>query len=302
MFELESDRLRRFIAARKETPRDDRCNIEKPRLSIVIPSLNQGRFLERTILSVLNQNYPNCELIIIDGGSTDSSIRTIKKYEKSISYWVSEKDEGQSDAINKGLRCVTGDFIGWQNADDVYSPLVFEEFARAYYENPGYDIYYGNRYYIDETDRILAAKYLSKTSLFYCKYRGMTLTNQTAFFSMNLIRRVGGMDVSLHFAMDNEFFLRSLLRGARAKHIPRFWGAIRHHRCSKTGSGNAKEWEKEHRYIRAKYRIPMGMRYVIHNKMAILVRLWGLLRQPRALAYHVKWHFEKTPADDQRSR
>ena len=96
-----------------------------PKISIVTPSFNQGEYLEETILSVIGQNYPNLEYIIIDGGSKDNSVEIIKKYEKYLTYWVSENDEGQSDAINKGFKIATGDIFGWLNSDDLYMPNVF---------------------------------------------------------------------------------------------------------------------------------------------------------------------------------
>ena len=96
-----------------------------PKISIVTPSFNQGEYLEETILSVIGQNYPNLEYIIIDGGSKDNSVEIIKKYEKYLTYWVSENDEGQSDAINKGFKIATGDIFGWLNSDDLFMPNVF---------------------------------------------------------------------------------------------------------------------------------------------------------------------------------
>src|SRR4051812_48252088 len=96
-----------------------------PKISIVTPTLNQGNFIEETILSVIGQNYPNLEYIILDGGSTDNTIEIIKKYEKHLAYWSSEPDKGQSDAINKGFKIATGDILGWINSDDYYMPGIF---------------------------------------------------------------------------------------------------------------------------------------------------------------------------------
>ena len=96
-----------------------------PKLSIIIPNYNYGNYIEETILSVINQNYPNTELIIIDGGSTDDSIEIIKKYNKHINYWISEKDNGQADAINRGLKVATGDYVAFMNSDDTYLDNAF---------------------------------------------------------------------------------------------------------------------------------------------------------------------------------
>ena len=126
-----------------------------PRISIVTPSYNQAEFLEKTILSILNQNYPNLEYIIIDGVSTDGSVEIIKKYERYLAYWISERDNGQADAINKGFKIATGDFIAWQNSDDVYLPGSFFKVIEKFEKYPNPDIVFGNVYLINESDEIL---------------------------------------------------------------------------------------------------------------------------------------------------
>lgn len=126
-----------------------------PKISIVIPSYNKGEFIEKTILSVLNQNYPNLECIVIDGGSTDHTMDIIKKYERFIAYWVSEKDSGQSEALNKGFARATGELVNEQDADDIFLPDAFHKVAELYGKYPRADIIFGNRLDIDEHDHVI---------------------------------------------------------------------------------------------------------------------------------------------------
>lgn len=204
-----------------------------PRLTIVTPSFNQVQFLERTILSVLNQDYPNLEYIIIDGGSTDGSIEVIKKYENRLAYWISEKDLGQSHAINKGLKLATGDWVAWQNSDDIFYPGTFESFAREIINNPTVDLIIGNMNLIDENDQIINdLKYVTPTydSLVA---EGMVLTNQAAFWRKSLHKKIGYLNEGLHYGFDYEWFLRVLKKSA-AIHINQTWGGLRMHEATKT--------------------------------------------------------------------
>lgn len=125
-----------------------------PRISVVTPSYNHAQFLETAILSVLNQNYPNLEYIIIDGGSTDGSVEIIKRYEKHLTYWVSEGDKGPADASNKGFVRSSGDILGWIPADDKYEPGVFFYIAKYFLENPDVSLLYGDVNLIDANDNI----------------------------------------------------------------------------------------------------------------------------------------------------
>jgi glycosyltransferase involved in cell wall biosynthesis len=207
-----------------------------PKISIVTPSYNQAKFLERTILSVLNQNYPNLEYIVIDGGSTDGSVEIIERYEKYLAYWVSEKDNGQSDALNKGFSKATGYIIGWQNSDDIYLPSAFYKIAQLFGMNHHTDIIYGNRLDINEKDRIIGESRFTRFSVIVYWYDGMLLSNQSAFWKKSLFSKIGMLDTRFHAVMDYEFFLRAGLKKSRFKHVPYYFGAIRRHSASKTST------------------------------------------------------------------
>src|SRR4030067_2568795 len=129
---------------------DDNLLLKKdktyPKISIVIPSYNQAQFLEKTILSILNQNYPNLEVIIIDGGSKDESIGIIKRYERYLAFWVSEQDNGQAHAINKGFKIASGDIVAWQNSDDIYLPDTFHKVIKVLEKYKDAELIFGNIY------------------------------------------------------------------------------------------------------------------------------------------------------------
>jgi len=187
-------------------------NIRYPKVSIVTPSFNQGVFLEQTIRSVLLQNYPNLEYIIIDGGSTDDSIEIIKKYETWLTYWVSEKDEGQAQAINKGLQHCTGLIFNWLNSDDWYLPNVLEIIGRTFVQTLDLQIFCGQQI-IQYTNgkSILGrpspiAKHLETTL-------SLTNINQPAtFFHLPTLQPLLPLREDLHYLFDAEIWLRFLLK------------------------------------------------------------------------------------------
>jgi glycosyltransferase involved in cell wall biosynthesis len=207
--------------------------LDLPRISIVTPSFNQAAFIERTICSVLDQNYPNLEYIIIDGGSTDDSVELIRRYEKYLAFWVSEKDRGQSHAINKGLKIATGDWVAWQNSDDIFYPGAFKSLANAARKNSKSTLIIGNMNMIDEQgDVINDLKYVTPTyeSLLA---EGMVLTNQAAFWRRSIHEKIGYLKEDLHYGFDFEWFLRILQYG-RATHVNKTWGGLRMHSQTKT--------------------------------------------------------------------
>jgi glycosyltransferase involved in cell wall biosynthesis len=180
-----------------------------PKISIITPSFNQGHYIEQTIISVLEQNYPALEYIIIDGGSTDNTPDIIRKYERYITYWTSEKDEGQSHAINKGVRLATGDVINWLNSDDYYMPGVLEHVGYRFL-NPHISAYCGrSRIFSEETEYISKGTDVYKDNL--AKTIGWARIDQPeTFFRRKVWEDIGLLNQNFHYVMDKEFWIRYL--------------------------------------------------------------------------------------------
>jgi glycosyltransferase involved in cell wall biosynthesis len=204
-----------------------------PKISVVTPSFNQAEFLERTILSVLDQNYPNLEYIIIDGGSTDGSVDIIKKYSDHLAYWVSEPDKGQTHAINKGLEKATGDWVAWQNSDDIFYPDAFASFVAGVKCHPNADLMIGNINLLDRNDKVLRDIRYVTPSYRGMLAEGMILVNQAAFWRRSVHANIGWLNEELHFAFDYEWFLR-LMKRYKGVHVDKIWGGYRLHDATKT--------------------------------------------------------------------
>jgi len=224
--------------------------VNTPKISIITPSFNQVDFLERTLLSVLEQDYPNIEYIVIDGGSTDGSVDLIKKYERRLAYWVSEKDRGQAHAINKGLERATGDWVAWQNSDDTYYPGAFSQLAAVAQSNGSAQLIIGNMNLIDRDDQILRdLKYVRPTYSSLLS-EGMILSNQSAFWQRKVHQELGLLSESLDCAFDYEWFLRLLAEGRQTAHVNTTWGALRVHGDTKT-SNRQDVFDREFEQIRS---------------------------------------------------
>ncbi|MEI9475044.1 MAG: glycosyltransferase family 2 protein [Deltaproteobacteria bacterium] len=183
------------------------------KVSIVTPSLNQGRFIEETIKSVQGQEYRNLEHIIVDGGSKDDTLNILRKYEGKI-HWISEKDEGQADAVNKGFRIATGEIIGWLNSDDLYLPGTIRKVVDFFENNPAADWLYGRCRIIDENGQ-LTRKWISRYKNLLgrkFRYRILLLENfisqPSVFFKKSVVEAIGQMDTKRCFTMDYEYWLR----------------------------------------------------------------------------------------------
>lgn len=233
-------------------------NLSYPKISIVTPSYNQAQFLERTILSVLNQNYPNLEYIIIDGGSTDGSVEIIKKYEKYLAYWVSEKDKGQSDALNKGFKRASGEMFFYLNADDVLLPGVLQIVANVFVRNKNIDAVYGNKLIISESDKILSERrstrwipVISKIGLYTQRSFGVYV--DTLFFRKELFFEVGGFDVQLKYNMDGDFFFRLLQLNPAFYFIREYFIGFRTHSYSKSVNFGDSHFKEETNLLFLKY-------------------------------------------------
>ncbi len=225
--------------------------IDWPKISIITPSFNQGRYLERTINSIIDQDYPNLEYIIIDGGSNDGSVDIIKKYSSRIAFWVSEPDKGQAHALNKGFTLATGEIIGWLNSDDLYCPGALSLVARTINEFPYADACFGGIFIIDESDRIKNAIWPVEPVPAYNFHVGLSIHQQGLFWRRDLFSRIGMLDESLHFAMDLDFIIRILLNGGLSR-ICKHIGMFRVHNDSKTSSANVLN-NQEHLIIKERY-------------------------------------------------
>ncbi len=205
-----------------------------PLVSIVTPSFNQGRFLRRTIDSVLSQDYPHIEYFVIDGGSRDESVDILRSYGNCF-YWRSQPDRGQSDAINQGLQLARGDILGYLNSDDVLLPGTIATVVKHFESNADWDLLYGNAHEIDVDNRIFA-EYPTAPYAFDRLLQSCCICQPAAFWRRRIVEQIGWFDDDLHYAMDYEYWLRLGQAGGTLVHVPEFLACSRVYPETKTQS------------------------------------------------------------------
>lgn len=214
----------------------------KPALvSIITPSFNQAAFLEATIQSVLAQTYPNIEYILIDGASDDGSLAIIKRYQKHFTYWQSNKDAGQTDAINQGLTRAKGKYQAWINADDILLPNAVEEAVKYLDQHSETGLVYGQADFINASGKIIGQFPAAQTDYKKLMRGYVHVPQQAAFWRSDLWKKVGPLDQSFFFAMDYDLWVR-LAKVSQVNYLARKWAQFRLHGESKTMINDMRAW------------------------------------------------------------
>ncbi len=250
----------------------------EPLVSIVTPSRNQGRFLEATIQSVLSQDYPRIEYIIVDGGSTDGSVDVIRNHAPQLSWWISEPDGGQTDAINKGFSHANGEILAWLNSDDTYEPGAVAAAVQALQACPACGMIYGGAHYIDERGRIVGTFPAAQTDYVRLRQGYVHIPQQAAFFRADLWKTLGPLDTSFYFAMDYDLWLRVAGR-TQVKYLPQIWANFRLHTAAKTIAADDRCWPE---MLRIHYRDGGGIFSIIVAKYYVrklLAPIWNWRRR-----------------------
>ena len=222
-----------------------------PLVSIITPSFNQAAYLEQTIGSVLEQDYPRIEYMIVDGGSTDDSVSIIKQYADKLTWWVSEVDKGQTDAINKGFAHAKGQILAWINSDDTYEPDAVSAAVEYLQAHPDVGMVYADCNFINERGAVIGKFGAAQTNYKRLQQGYVHIPQQTMFFRAGLWRAVGPLDPSFYFAMDYDLWVRIAAR-AKIKYLPgQTWANFRIHTSGKTIIADDRCWPE---MLRVHYR------------------------------------------------
>lgn len=218
---------------------------KRPLFSIVIVSYNYGRYIESTLLSILNQRFEDYELIIIDGGSKDNTVDVLRKYDEQIDFWISEKDNGQSDAFNKGFAKAKGEYLFWVNADDILLRGALESLRQFIVKHRFPDWIAGNTVYFNDDGKIVKCVNGPRWHRCLLENAPIYVYGPTTVFKASVLAEVGPFDEKLSYMMDTDLWIRFIRRGYKFKRIKRYLWGFRFHGESKTthtffGEDNAK--------------------------------------------------------------
>jgi glycosyltransferase involved in cell wall biosynthesis len=246
-----------------------------PKISVITPSYNQGRFIEETILSVIHQNYPNVEHIIIDGGSTDQTKEVLEKYRSQLAYIVSEPDKGQSDAVNKGFAKATGEIICWINSDDYYAPGAFNTLVKAF-EDPNVNCVAGYSILFEEGGtEIKASPSVNKNHGLNYHLRFPNINQPATFFRRSVMQEIMPLNVSLHYLMDRELWLKYLLKYG-INHIAVTNEVLVYFRMHQSSKSESQEEKFDDDYATILYHL--AKHYNIHQIGELLANRFQLLK------------------------
>ena len=251
---------------------------ETPLVSIVTPSFNHVNFIEATMKSVLMQDYPNIEYMVVDGGSNDGTVDVIQKYADKLAWWVSEKDKGQTDAINKGFNRAKGEFLAWINSDDTYEPGAVSAAVAYLQEHPEVGMVYGDCNFINENGNVIGKFNSAQTDYQLLRQGYVHIPQQTMFFRRELWEQVGPLDPSFYFAMDYDLWTRIAAR-SKIQYVPQTWANFRLHTSGKTIIADDRCWPE---MIRVHYRDGGSFFSVIVAKYYIrkmIAPLWNWRRR-----------------------
>lgn len=212
--------------------------MSKAKISIIVPSFNQGRFLSDTLQSIVDQNYDGVEIIVMDAGSTDNSVEVIKQFEQHIAYWQSEKDAGQSNAINNGFKKATGEFVTWLNSDDVLLAGALEAVGEAIRRNPDCDFFLGNVLWMDKQGDIIRVGKVERDNRFWNSRHLFSNGGPSAFMRKSTLEQIGMLREDFHYMMDTELWHRLIATGHPFKRVNSYIWGLRLHEDAKMSGHN----------------------------------------------------------------
>jgi glycosyltransferase involved in cell wall biosynthesis len=257
------------------------------RISVVVPSFNQAKYLELTLRSILDQNYPGLELIVIDGGSNDGSVDIIRRYAQHMKFWCSEPDGGQAQGIIKGFSHATGEILCFLNSDDLSESGALHEAGKYFSKHPDVDVVYGDALWIDAEGNAIQPKKEIPFNRFIWLYTYNYIPGMSTFWRRTVYNRAGGLNPSFQLAFDGDLLIRFSDAHAKIRHVARQWSRMRFYPEQKNRRLRAQS-DREDMLIRSRYwknRL-MPRTYYLRRKIALGIRiLWRLLSGCYGLGY-----------------